>query len=128
MTPTSKKQQRETLSALIAEALARQGRGAAARLAEATGVSPGSVSRWASGGESPDMVRWPIVEETLGLEVGTFARALGISESEAELRTTVSDLSARVAMLQTAVEQLEARLTGETNERGAAGQRNRRKN
>ena len=126
MTPTSKKQQRETLSALIAEALERQGRGAAAHLAEATGVSPGSVSRWASGGDSPDMTRWSVIEETLGLEVGTFARALGLSESEVELRTTVSDLSERVAMLQTAVEQLEARLTGERDESGNTGRRARR--
>lgn len=127
MSPSNRQEQRDTLGALIAGALNRQGRGSAAQLAEATGVSAGAVSRWASGELSPEMARWPVIEETLGLEVGTFARALGLSESEVELRTTVSDLSERVAMLQTAVEQLEARLMGERNERGGTGRPTRRK-
>jgi len=110
MTPSNRQEQRETLSAVIAAALERQERGAAARLAEATGVSAGSVSRWASGGDSPDMSRWSTIEETLGLEVGTFARALGLSESEVELRTTVAELSAKVAKLQATVERLESKL------------------
>lgn len=98
------------LATVIAEALQRQGRGSKAALAAALGVTPSSVSRWATGEDTPDMTRWPRIEEVLNLDAGTFARALGISDTEVSLRQELSDLSAKVDMLQAAVEQLEAHL------------------
>ncbi len=100
----------KTLASVIAEALQRQGRGSKAALAAALGVTPSSVSRWATGEDTPDMTRWPRIEEVLNLDAGTFARALGISDTEVSLRQELSDLSAKVDMLQAAVEQLEANL------------------
>jgi transcriptional regulator with XRE-family HTH domain len=98
------------LATVIAEALQRQGRGSKAALAASLGVTPSSVSRWATGEDTPDMTRWPRIEEVLNLDAGTFARALGISDTEVSLRQELSDLSAKVDMLQAAVEQLEAHL------------------
>jgi transcriptional regulator with XRE-family HTH domain len=98
------------LATVIAEALQRQGRGSKAALATALGVTPSSVSRWATGEDTPDMTRWPRIEEVLNLDAGTFARALGISDTEVSLRQELSDLAAKVDMLQAAVEQLEAHL------------------
>ncbi len=98
------------LATVIAEALQRQGRGSKAALATALGVTPSSVSRWATGEDTPDMSRWPRIEEVLNLDAGTFARALGISDTEVSLRQELSDLAAKVDMLQAAVEQLEAHL------------------
>jgi transcriptional regulator with XRE-family HTH domain len=98
------------LATVIAEALQRQGRGSKAALAAALGVTPSSVSRWATGEDTPDMTRWPRIEEVLNLDAGTFARALGISDTEVSLRQELSELAAKVDMLQAAVEQLEAHL------------------
>jgi len=100
----------DPLATVIAEALQRQGRGSKAALAAALGVTPSSVSRWATGEDTPDMTRWPRIEEVLNLDAGTFARALGISDTEVSLRQELSDLAAKVDMLQAAVEQLEAHL------------------
>jgi transcriptional regulator with XRE-family HTH domain len=100
----------DRLASVIAEALQSQGRGSKAALAAALGVTPSSVSRWATGEDTPDMTRWPRIEEVLNLDAGTFARALGISDTEVSLRQELSDLSGKVDMLQAAVKQLEAHL------------------
>lgn len=95
---------------VIADALKRQGRGAATALAEALGLNPSSVSRWVRGDDRPDMARWPAIEDHLGLDRGTIARSFGITDTELSLRQELSELAAKADLLQAAIEQLEAHL------------------
>ena len=115
---------------VIADGLKRRGRGSATALAEALGLNPSSVSRWARGDDRPDMARWPAIEDFLDLDRGAIARSLGITDTEMSLRQELSDLAAKVDMLQAAVEQLEAHLgRGQGGDTGSnAPKRRRRKN
>lgn len=59
----------------IARALAVAPRGTAARLARMIGVTPQTVSKWASGEVAPEQFRWPEIESTLGMEPGSLMEA-----------------------------------------------------
>jgi transcriptional regulator with XRE-family HTH domain len=60
---------------VIAEELARRGRGARRKLAAAVGVGEDAVSRWASGKNMPTPTLWPAIEEALELEEGALSDA-----------------------------------------------------
>lgn len=63
------------VNTLIRDALDRSPRGTRARLADATGVSPSTVTRWARDSE-PDPEHWHDIEQLLGLRSGSIRRAI----------------------------------------------------
>lgn len=56
----------------IIEAINRDGHGAQARLAQRLGESPQTINKWYKRLTTPNIEKWPEIEDALGLEPGTF--------------------------------------------------------
>ena len=97
----------DMLTAMIRDELASRPRGAAARLAEATGVTPQTVTKWSKGEVTPEPERWPVIEAHFGWPDGEITRrvvpALGTDTTLdliEKLSGNVLDLADRVAELE----------------------------
>lgn len=95
---------------MIRQELDSRGRGAKARLAEAVGVEPQTVSKWVAGQTQPEMERWEAIEAHLGWERGEIVRHVMPVEGATttidlvnRLTAMVTDLAARVAALEAGV-------------------------
>lgn len=62
------------LTEMISGEVARRGRGAQTRLAEAAGVTVQTVNKWVQGQTHPESERWPSIEAHFGWDDGEIAR------------------------------------------------------
>jgi DNA-binding transcriptional regulator YdaS (Cro superfamily) len=60
---------------LLKDSFATAPTGSQSRIADALGVRATTVNKWANGGAVPPSQRWPMLEELLGLEPGSLAKA-----------------------------------------------------
>lgn len=105
----------DRVNEIIATAVRRSGRGAQSRLAEAVGVSLGTVSHWVHGRATPDQERWPRIEEALGLRPGSLDEAFQRSitppsddDTLAWMTAAFREIRDEIRELRLRVEQLEA--------------------
>lgn len=85
-------------------------------MAEAVGVTPQTINKWAMGQTMPEPDRWPAVEAFLELDDGAIAAAFGVTrpgpgsdaadESLDELRALIAQLGDDVSSLRAEVAEL----------------------
>jgi hypothetical protein len=80
---------RARVAELIGDALDRAGRGSRARLAETTGVTAATITKWTQGHTVPEVSKWQAIEAALDLDPGSLAQAAGfdVTESVVSLRS-----------------------------------------
>lgn len=99
-----------TIASLLRDAFDRSPRGTQSRLAEAVGVSPQTVNKWASGANDPDPERWPEIEEALGLESGAIERAAMVGAAlrlDKVTRRDVDEILERIESIHVSLRRLE---------------------
>lgn len=97
----------DVLTSMISKELDLRPRGAKTRLAEATGVTPQTITKWSKGEVQPEPERWPLIEQFFGWDPGEIVRrvvpAIGtdtVSDLVLKLAEDVAALAGRVAKLE----------------------------
>lgn len=96
------------LQKILSEAL--KVRGTQTRLAGALDVPVTTVNNWARGKNVPEAHRWSAIEDALGLESGTIAAALGVTQPDLSLSDAVREIQASLGVLREQLAQLSERV------------------
>ncbi len=111
-----KRHRTRQISALIDSAIERKGRGAATHLAEATGVSNATITKWRRGDHRPEEEKWAQIEEALDLSAGDIARAAGLQVGRDHVDERIEALAGQVREMTALIELLWERVGDQTDQ------------